>query len=130
MSAIENLLVEGTVKTPTVVLDADAGVLLIRGRSIPENTIDFFSPINNWVDSYCAIPKDKTIFQIRLEYFNTSTSKCLLDLLRKFENINKYRSEVTVEWFYEINDDDMEEAGQDYQAIVELPFNMIEVEEI
>lgn len=130
MSAIENLLVEGTVKTPTVVLDADAGVLLIRGRSIPENTIDFFSPINNWVDSYCAIPKDKTIFQIRLEYFNTSTSKCLLDLLRKFENINKYRSEVTVEWYYEINDDDMEEAGQDYQAIVELPFNMIEVEEI
>lgn len=130
MSAIENLLVEGTVKTPTVVLDADAGVLLIRGRSIPENTIDFFSPINNWVDSYCAIPKDKTIFQIRLEYFNTSTSKCLLDLLRKFESINKYRSEVTVEWYYEINDDDMEEAGQDYQAIVELPFNMIEVEEI
>lgn len=130
MSAIENLLVEGTVKTPTVVLDADAGVLLIRGRSIPENTIDFFSPINNWVDSYCAVPKDKTTFQIRLEYFNTSTSKCLLDLLRKFENINKFRSEVTVEWYYEINDDDMEEAGQDYQAIVELPFNMIEVEEI
>lgn len=130
MSAIENLLVEGTVKTPTVVLDADAGVLLIRGRSIPENTIDFFSPINDWVDSYCAVPKDKTTFQIRLEYFNTSTSKCLLDLLRKFENINKFRSEVTVEWYYEINDDDMEEAGQDYQAIVELPFNMIEVEEI
>jgi len=130
MSAIENLLVEGTVKTPTVVLDADTGLLLIRGRSIPENTIDFFSPINNWVDNYCTIPKDKTTFQIRLEYFNTSTSKCLLDLLRKFENINKYRSEVTVEWFYETDDDDMEEAGQDYQAIVELPFSMIEVEEI
>lgn len=130
MNEFDALVVEASAKTPTVNLDCSTGILLFRGRSIPENSIDFFQPIYNWVDQYCEQPKQKTILQIRLEYFNTSSSKCILDLLRKFEQLHKEKSKVTVEWFYETDDEDMEEAGEDYQAIVELPFCMIEVEEI
>jgi hypothetical protein len=127
---VEKYIIQGSPKTPTVELDGDSGVLLLRGRSIPENSIDFFQPINHWIDEYCADPQQETILQIRLEYFNTSSSKCILDLFRKLEQLNKEKSKVMVEWFYETDDEDMEEAGEDYQAIVELPFSMIEVEEI
>ncbi len=130
MIGFEKYVVEGSAKTPEVEFDGSTGVLLLRGRSIPENSIDFFQPINNWVDQYCEHPQQETTVQIRLEYFNPSSSKCILDLFRKFEQLNRVKSKVTVHWYYETDDEDMEEAGEDYQAIVELPFCMIEVEEI
>lgn len=130
MIGFEKYVVEGSAKTPEVECDGSTGVLSLRGRSIPENSIDFFQPINNWVDHYCEHPQQETTVQIRLEYFNTSSSKCILDLFRKFEKLNRVNSKVTVHWYYETDDEDMEEAGEDYQAIVELPFCMIEVEEI
>ena len=46
------------------------------------------------------------------------------------EKINKAGSKVSVNWYFESEDEDMEEAGEDYQAIIKLPFKMIEVEEI
>lgn len=130
MIEVDKFIVEASAKTPTVDLNGNTGVLLFRGRSIPENSIDFFQPIHNWVDKYCESPQEETILQVRLEYFNTSSSKCILDLFRKLEQLNRQKSKVTVEWYYETDDEDMEEAGEDYQAIVELPFSMIEVEEI
>lgn len=130
MTGFSKFDIEGSAKTPTVSLDNKSGVLLLKGRSIPENSIDFFQPIYNWIDKYCEDPKQETKLQIRLEYFNTSSSKCILDLFRKFEPLNNGKSKVVVEWYYEVDDEDMEEAGEDYQAIVDLPFSMIEVEEI
>lgn len=129
MSEVDTFVVEASAKTPAVLLDASKGILLLKGRAIPENSVDFFEPINNWIDDYCSQPNVETVLQIRLEYFNTSTSKCLLDIFRKFENL-KSESKISVQWYYEIGDDEMEEAGEDYQAIVKLPFEMIEVEEI
>jgi hypothetical protein len=67
---------------------------------------------------------------VKLEYFNTSSSKCILDLFKKLEAISGSKTKVVVNWFFEEDDEDMEEAGQDYQAIISLPFNIIEVEEI
>ena len=66
---------------------------------------------------------------IQLEYFNTSSSKCILDVFKKLEAINAGSSEVTINWYYEEDDEDMLEAGEDYQAIISVPFKMIEVEE-
>ena len=127
---MENLVIEGTAKTPTVNFDKDSGVLVLRGRSIPENSIDFFKPLNDWVEGYSSSPKPATTVDIRLEYFNTSSSKCILDFFKKLEAVNGKGTEVQVNWFFEEDDEDMEEAGEDYQAIISLPFKMIEVEEI
>lgn len=127
---MENLIIEGTAKTPTVNFDKDNGVLVLRGRSIPENSIDFFKPLNDWVDSYSSTPKSSTTVDVRLEYFNTSSSKCILDFFKKLESINGNGTSVNVNWYFEEDDEDMEEAGEDYQAIISLPFKMIEVEEI
>lgn len=127
---MEKLELKGSPKTPDIMLDADLGQMKIAGRSIPENPIEFFSPIYDWIDNYCASPCYETILEVRLEYFNTSSSKCLLDIFKKFERINGKRSHVRVNWYFERYDDDMAEAGEDYEAIVDLPFSMIEVEQI
>ena len=127
---MEKLVLQGSPKTPEVEMDGENGVINLRGRSIPENSIEFFMPLNEWVDQYCTAPKGETILNVRLEYFNTSSSKCILDLFKKFEKINGIASNVCVKWHFEKDDEDMEEAGEDYRAIVELPFEIVEVEQI
>jgi hypothetical protein len=126
---MEELVIEGTPKTPTIKFNPNNGYLLVRGRSIPENSIEFYKPLVDALEAYNKSSKPQTKVDIQLEYFNTSSSKCILDVFRKLEAINAGSSEVTINWFYEEDDEDMLEAGEDYQAIISVPFKMVEVEE-
>jgi hypothetical protein len=125
---MEKLHLVASAKTPDVLFVSDSGVLLLKGRSIPENSIEFYKPLNDWIDSYASEPSSTTCIDMKLEYFNTSSSKCILDLFKKLEKLDG--TDVSVNWYFEEDDEDMEEAGEDYQAIIKLPFKMIEVEEI
>lgn len=127
---MENLIIEGTPKTPSVQFSRETGILELKGRSIPENSIEFYKPINEWLENYGSNPQATTVVDIKLEYFNTSSSKCILDFLKALEAINGKGTSIKVNWYFEEDDEDMEEAGEDYQAIIELPFTMVEVDEI
>lgn len=120
--------IEGTAKTPTVNFDPENALMELKGRSIPENSIEFYKPVVDALDEYAKSPQEVTKINIQLEYFNTSSSKCILDLFKKLEGIHKSGKEVVINWHYEEDDEDMLEAGEDYQAIIKVPFKMIEVE--
>jgi hypothetical protein len=125
---METLNIEMTPKTPLVKFDASNGYLELSGRSIPENTMEFYGPLFELIDKYSSQPQKDTKLKIQLEYFNTSSSKCLLDIFKKLQNIHSSgKSNVIVEWYYEEDDEDMLEAGEDYQTIVKLNFEMIKV---
>ena len=126
---MESISIDGTAKTPTVKFNAESGVLEIKGRSIPENSIEFYKPMVEWLDQYANNAQENTVVNIQLEYFNTSSSKCILDVFKKLENINKGKSEVLINWYYEEDDEDMLEAGEDYESIIRVPFKMIEIVE-
>ena len=126
---MEKYSIDGTPKTPTISFDLAGGVLEIKGRSIPENSIEFYKPLVDALDKYAGSPKSATNVNIQLEYFNTSSSKCILDVFKKLENINKNGSAVVINWHYEEDDEDMLEAGEDYQAIINVPFKMVQVSE-
>ena len=121
---MSNLIINDSIKTPTIVFDI-TGILEIKGKSIPENSLEFYKPVYEWLDIYSQSPAPKTELKISLEYFNTSSSKCLLDILRRLETINlSGKSAVKVLWFYDADDEDMMEAGEDYQALVKVPFEL------
>jgi len=123
------LKIEGTAKTPAVTFSAGDGRMEISGKSIPENSVEFYQPIYEWLDQYASQPAAATTIKVQLEYFNTSSSKCLLDVFRKLAALQKAgKSTVTVQWMYEEEDEDMMEAGDDYQAIVGIPFQLLKVE--
>ncbi|PHX82781.1 MAG: nuclear pore complex subunit [Flavobacteriales bacterium] len=123
---MEGITIEGTPKTPTINFDIATGHLEIKGRSIPENSIEFYKPIVELLDRYAAKPQANTNVKIQLEYFNTSSSKCILDIFKKLEAIHKAGNATIINWHYEQDDEDMLEAGEDYQAIIAVPFKMIE----
>ena len=126
---MESIRIEKTRKTPDITFNAETGILQIEGKSIPENSIEFYKPLVDWLDEYGKNPKEKTEVNIKLEYFNTSSSKCILDVFKKLESIYKDNNEVVINWYYEEDDEDMLEAGEDYQSILKIPFKMIEMEE-
>jgi hypothetical protein len=126
---MEALIIEGSPKTPTVNFNPN-GTIELKGRSIPENSIEFYKPIIAWLDEYNSNAQPNTAVNIQLEYFNTSSSKCILDVFKKLEAIhNGGNSSIVINWHYEEDDEDMLEAGEDYQAIINVPFKMIELEE-
>lgn len=121
---MEILKIVGTAKTPTIELNP-SGVLVLEGRSIPEDSIEFYKPVVDWLTEYAKSPSDVTELQVRLEYFNTSSSKCILDIFKRLDAVMQGGGKVVVKWFYGEDDEDMREAGEDYQEIVKIPFQLI-----
>jgi len=124
---METLTINGTPKTPEILLNAEKGMLEFKGRSIPENSTEFYKPVFDWINEYSKAPKATTSVKMHLEYFNTSSSKCILDIFKKLEKIKKAGNEVSINWYYDEDDEDMLEAGEDYESIIKIPFKMIEV---
>ncbi|MEM1137386.1 MAG: DUF1987 domain-containing protein [Bacteroidota bacterium] len=117
---MENLFLEKSAKTPCINFNARKGRLIIEGRSIPEDAMSFYHPIFHWLDQYQNAAQDTTTIEFRLEYFNTSSSKCIVEILRRLETIHVEKN-VEVTWFYESDDEDMQESGEDFMHLVDLP---------
>jgi hypothetical protein len=71
----ETLKIDGNLNRPDVNFNSVSGELWISGRSIVENAIRFYEPLVDWIEVYCENPAQITELHLKLEYFNTSTSK-------------------------------------------------------
>ncbi len=125
---MDDFFLEATPKTPRLYFSRETGEFEISGRSIPENSIEFYKPVINWLDQYILNPHNHTLLVIKLEYFNTSSSKCLVEILRRLESLRD-RSIVKVKWCYEEEDEDMQESGEDFKEIIKVPIEMVLVRE-
>ncbi len=121
---MEPLRIKGTYSTPTVVLDKDGEIFELSGRSLPDDVATFYSPILQWIDEYSKEPNDKTVFNFKLVYFNTATSKLLLNIMMKLKALSN-DNEVLVKWYYEEDDEDMIEAGEEYADVAEIEMEFV-----
>ena len=84
-----------TADTPSVILDADRGIFEISQMSLPEDAVDFYTPILAWLKDYAKDPNPETVFNMKLEYFNTASSKQLIQILLLLQDM-KDKSNVLV----------------------------------
>jgi hypothetical protein len=124
---MELIQIEGTAKTPYVMLNAHTGTIELRGRSISEDTTKFYNEIFVWLNNYIQAPCNVTTVNIQLDYFNSNSSRCILSMLKTLENIVSSTHSVSVNWFYEDEDDEMFEAPDFYESLVKIPFNKIKI---
>lgn len=122
---MEVIKILGTDDTPGITLDAQNEIFEIAGRSLPEDVASFYDPVLNWLNEYAESPNKKTNFNFKLTYFNTASSKVLLDILMKLEEIHEAGHEVLVKWYSPDDDEDMQEAGEEYADIVDVPFEQL-----
>ena len=116
--------------TPYVLIDPEKELFVLKGKSSPEDTIKFFNLIFLGLKNYTLTGKNSLKVHISLTYFNSSTAKCLFDLMKLLRHLNSLGIKVTVSWYFEEDDEDMLEAGQDYSAVCKVPFNLVGMEPI
>ena len=126
---MERLLIEPTRVTPQISFDPDQSLLEIKGRSSPENSIMFYKTVLDLIDEYIESEGEEFTANFAFEYFNTSSSKCLFDIFRKLTQLEEAGKSLIINWFYEEDDEDMMEAGEDYADLLDLDLNFIELEE-
>ncbi|MCC6701113.1 MAG: DUF1987 domain-containing protein [Fluviicola sp.] len=120
------LHIEAGAHTPLINLNPTTGIMEIRGRSIPDDPEAFWGVVLNWFDEYMRQPSSNTLVKIDLEYFNITSSKRILFLLYKLNELVDAGRSAQVEWYYRKSDEDMYEVGQDYAFMVRVPFEFKE----
>ncbi|WP_420318677.1 DUF1987 domain-containing protein [Ekhidna sp.] len=126
---MEKVFIEPTRTTPLINFDPDEGLLEMKGRSSPENSIQFYQRVLENLDEYAVSGGQEFTVNIAFEYFNTSSSKCLFDVFKRLSRIEASGRTITINWYYEEGDEDMMEAGEDYSDLLDLDFNFYEIEE-
>lgn len=118
---MENLIIDSTNSTPAVLFNVEKGILMLSGKSLPENANRFFDPIEMALDEYIAKYSNSLLMiTCEFEYINTSSSKALYNLLLKATKALK--NNVSVIWGYEEEDEDLKEQGQDFASALGVIF--------
>jgi len=118
---------KGTHEIPYLRFEEDEGLLEIRGKSICIDIIDFYKPLLEKMEEYVKEPRDIKLI-IALEYFNTKSSKSLLNLFKILSTVVDNGFKFEVDWYYDENDEDILEAGEDYESILKkATFNFVEI---
>ncbi|MFY0686829.1 MAG: DUF1987 domain-containing protein [Cyclobacteriaceae bacterium] len=126
---MDKIFIEPTRTTPLINFDPEEGVLEMKGRSSPENSIQFYQGVIDGLDEFIASDKESFVANFAFEYFNTSSSKCLFDVFKRLSKIDEEGKSLEINWYFEEDDDDMMEAGEDYCDLLDLDFNFIEIED-
>lgn len=124
---MESLYIEATEFTPRISFNPHNQPFEIAGVSRPENASEFYEPIVKWLDNYSNNPLKETTINFIFDYFNTSSLKYFLIILSKFKEIAEKGNNVTINWYYNEEDDSMYEAGKNLEELSELQFNFIPV---
>jgi len=122
---------EGSLTTPSVLLDPENGLIELKGKSIPENSYELYVPLYKWLEEYSVNPKKETIVNLSMEYFNTSSSKEFMKFFHQLEDLYKTgATEMIIKWHHEEDDEEMMEMGENLKREVSIPLEIISVEEI
>ncbi len=127
---MEKIKIRETSKTPSVSFDPEHGLFELRGKSIPENSNGFYTPLLQYVEKYGTRPAERTVLSVKFEFFNTSSSNRIHALFKRFERISLAEGDVLIRWYCEKGDESMRDAGRDFKAILQVPFEIIEVDEL
>jgi hypothetical protein len=111
--------------TPEIMLDKANDRFEISGNSLPEDVLAFYTPVIKWIEEYKKQPNPTTKLKVRLNYFNSASSKIILDLLTMFEELQQTGKNVVIEWHYLDMDEDMLATGQEFQSLIKIPFEFL-----
>lgn len=118
--------IEPTDVTPFFMLDLRAKTMDFKGRSLSCSSQRFFSPILQQIEYAFERGTNTLTANFDFEYFNTSSSKCVFDILKKLALYKSSGANVVINWIYEKYDEDMKETGEDYENILGVSFNHIQ----
>jgi hypothetical protein len=124
---MENLIIKATKSSPAICLDAQTRILEISGESYPENAANFYTPVFEWIDRFFGQMNNAPVtVNITLHYFNSSSSKVLMDIFDRLEKAQTDGTPIVVNWRYHEENDTAVECGEEFKEEIEcIAFNMV-----
>ncbi|MCL2260066.1 MAG: DUF1987 domain-containing protein [Fibromonadales bacterium] len=117
---------EKTTSTPFVLIDEEKKYMKLEGRSFNENVAEFFKEVNDWLDGYLTSNFGTFTFDCAISYFNSSTTKLLLNMLLKMDSHASKEKKIVVNWLTTEDNEIMVECGEDFRDdLNNLQFNLI-----
>lgn len=124
---MKKINIEGTAKEPTLLFDPEKGLFELSGNSIPEDSKSYYQPVLDAIRDYVRSPKSTTQVNINLTYFNSATSKWLVNILREMKEIVNQGHSIEINWYYHEDDDQIYESGDDFRSVLGIPINLIQL---
>jgi len=118
-----SLILEKSFDTPFIKLED--GLIYMEGCLMPENTILFFKPVEEWINKYLNSPAKHTKIDLDLSYLNSCSTKKLCDILKLLNNKYKEGFDMKVYWAYDEDDDTVQEIGDDLMSVLDIPFEYV-----
>jgi hypothetical protein len=117
LKIMDSIVLNSTSDTPKIVC-TDDGTITIIGRSLTEDPLTFYKPILDWVQQ---LNVENIEINVRLEYLNTSSSLQIYNLLELAKK-NPRKNSIIVRWYYDMLDEDGRSLGEEFEAMLEVPF--------
>ena len=121
---MDNLKIESTQSTPSIITDAKAGTMEMCGDSYPENSFELFSPAMQWIENYLAQPDRQLTLNLHLLYLNTSSVKAVMDIFDILEEAHKAGRKVAVNWFYDEQNERVADLAEEFKEDCSFPFEI------
>jgi hypothetical protein len=110
---------------PYINFNAQTGVCEIEGQSYITNTYAFYEPIYNWLEKFISVTKQDIKFDMKITYFNTSSSKCILEILRILKRFRDQGGKLIVSWHLNRQDEDLEDEVQYFSIATGVEINLM-----
>ena len=123
---MQELKIAPSKNTPEIFM-SPTGIIRIKGRSIHESADDFFAPVVEWINNYMINPARLTTVDLNFEYFNSSSSKVLINILQQITHVVSEDKKFVINWYYEDGDDDILERGEYFASILGVSMNFIKI---
>lgn len=124
-----SFIIEGDKRSPRIEVNSEMGHIEISGISLPENPYNYYLPLQEQLDRYLLNPNLVTTLVFKLEYFNTGSALALRNVIQKL-NDKLPENSLQVKWYYEKDDSDMLDSGEEFEGLFEnAEFEIIEIDE-
>jgi hypothetical protein len=123
---MKDLIIVGNKQKPDLEFSAETGLLKISGQSLPENATLLYGPVLEWIEEYAKSPKPKTVFSLKMKYYNTASSKMFFSIIKRLNLLHQGGNDIEIEWHYQHDDEDMLDAGEYFRDLVDIPFKFIQ----
>lgn len=124
---MEPLIIEAKEDSPKINLDKLNNIFQISGNSFTDDPVPYYLPIIDWIEKYKLDPNKLTIFEFKLNYINTASSKQIANLLTKLEEA-RGMTDLTVKWYYHKDDEDMFDEGLALKTMIKINFELVKTD--
>ena len=122
---MEKLILAGTNDTPEVKFNKESGILFLGGSSLPENVLEVYQPLVDWLDKYITDPNPHTRIEFYFDYLNTASSHMIMQLMERFLALKDACNEFRMIWYYDKTDLDMRDFGEELAELTNYPIELV-----